>query len=46
MGRPAAQVKAFVFRGTVWNMHNPTYGLPARRRRLAVSEHAAELVTG
>jgi NADH:ubiquinone reductase (H+-translocating) len=34
LGRPAAQVKAFVFRGTVWNMSHPTYGLPVRKRGL------------
>lgn len=33
-GRPAAGFKAFVFRGTIWNMTHPTYGLPTRRRRL------------
>jgi NADH dehydrogenase len=44
-GRPAARVKAFVYRGTVWNMNNPTYGLPARKRRLsAMPDRAAELV--
>jgi NADH dehydrogenase FAD-containing subunit len=36
-GRPAARLKAFVFRGTVWNMRHPTYGLPTRRRRLAAA---------
>ncbi|MET0417409.1 MAG: FAD-dependent oxidoreductase, partial [Actinoplanes sp.] len=25
-GWPAARVKAFVYRGTVWNMNHPTYG--------------------
>jgi hypothetical protein len=35
-GWPAATVKAFVLRGTAWNMHNPTYGLPTRRRRVSV----------
>ncbi|MFI7544174.1 NAD(P)/FAD-dependent oxidoreductase [Actinoplanes sp. NPDC049599] len=45
-GRPAARVKAFVLRGTAWNMHHPTYGLPARRRRVTVTPaRAAELVT-
>jgi NADH dehydrogenase FAD-containing subunit len=34
-GRQAARLKSFVLRGTAWNMHNPTYGLPVRRRRLA-----------
>ncbi|MEV4509933.1 FAD-dependent oxidoreductase [Dactylosporangium sp. NPDC049525] len=35
-GRSAARFKAFVFRGTVWNMRHPTYGLPTtRRHRLA-----------
>ncbi len=44
-GRPAAAVKAFVLRNVAWNMHNPTYGLPARKRRLAkVSEHSSETV--
>jgi NADH dehydrogenase FAD-containing subunit len=44
-GRPAARVKAFVYRGTVWNMSNPTYGLPARKHRLtAAPDRTAELV--
>jgi NADH dehydrogenase FAD-containing subunit len=33
-GRVAARFKAFVLRGTVWNMRHPTYGLPTRRRRV------------
>ncbi len=40
-GRPAAGFKAFVLRGTAWNMHHPTYGLPARRRRLAATARRA-----
>ncbi|MDE3721349.1 FAD-dependent oxidoreductase [Nocardiopsis sp. N85] len=36
-GRTAAFVKAFVLRGTAWNMRNPTYGLPTRRYRLAAA---------
>jgi NADH:ubiquinone reductase (H+-translocating) len=36
-GRPAARLKAFVLRGTAWNMTHPTYGLPVRRRRLAAA---------
>ncbi|WP_327000280.1 FAD-dependent oxidoreductase [Dactylosporangium sp. NBC_01737] len=40
-GRPAARFKAFVLRGTVWNMRHPTYGLPTRRRRLAAEPHRA-----
>lgn len=44
-GRPAAWVKAFVLRNVAWNMHNPTYGLPARKRRLATaSDRSAETV--
>jgi NADH dehydrogenase FAD-containing subunit len=39
-GRPAARIKALVYRGTAWNMNNPTYGLPARRLR----SNATELV--
>lgn len=34
-GRLAARFKAFVLRGSAWNMGHPTYGLPTRRRRLA-----------
>ncbi|GAB3464233.1 NAD(P)/FAD-dependent oxidoreductase [Actinophytocola sediminis] len=36
-GRTAARVKAFVLSGAAWNMRHPTYGLPASRRRLAVT---------
>jgi hypothetical protein len=36
-GRTAARFKAFVLRGAAWNMHHPTYGLPARRRRLTAA---------
>ncbi|MBE1491362.1 NAD(P)/FAD-dependent oxidoreductase [Plantactinospora soyae] len=44
-GRPAARVKAAVLKGTVWNMNNPTYGLPTRRHRKAVApRRPAELV--
>jgi NADH dehydrogenase FAD-containing subunit len=44
-GRPAARLKAFVFRGTVWNMHHPTYGLPTRRHRMATaSDRSPEMV--
>ncbi|WP_030144344.1 NAD(P)/FAD-dependent oxidoreductase [Glycomyces sp. NRRL B-16210] len=37
-GRGASRFKNFVYRGTIWNMAHPTYGLPTRRRRLAASE--------
>ena len=40
-GRPAAHVKAFVLKGTAWNMFHPTYGLPARRHRLAAGADRA-----
>lgn len=40
-GRPAARFKAFVLRGSAWNMSHPTYGLPARRRRLATATYRA-----
>jgi NADH dehydrogenase FAD-containing subunit len=40
-GRPAASLKAFVLRGSAWNMSHPTYGLPTRRRRLATASHRA-----
>ncbi|SDI20029.1 NADH dehydrogenase, FAD-containing subunit [Actinokineospora alba] len=44
-GRPAAWVKAFVLTNVAWNMHHPTYGLPARKRRLAtVSDRSTETV--
>ena len=33
-GHPAARVKASVYRGTVWSLHHPTYGLPVRRHRV------------
>ena len=33
-GWTASRFKAFVLRGAAWNMGHPTYGLPARRRRL------------
>ncbi|WP_026929379.1 NAD(P)/FAD-dependent oxidoreductase [Glycomyces tenuis] len=36
-GRPAAHFKAFVLRGTVWNVGHPTYGRPTRRHRLAAA---------
>jgi NADH dehydrogenase FAD-containing subunit len=38
-GRPASLVKNFVLRGATWGVGNPTYGLPARRRRLARAPH-------
>ncbi|MBX7267696.1 FAD-dependent oxidoreductase [Micromonospora sp. Llam7] len=38
-GRPAAILKAFVLSGVIWGTSNPTYGLPARRRRLATVPH-------
>ncbi|MFC0105701.1 NAD(P)/FAD-dependent oxidoreductase [Kibdelosporangium aridum] len=44
-GRPAARFKAFVLRGSAWNMSHPTYGLPTRKYRLtAASNHPAETV--
>jgi NADH dehydrogenase FAD-containing subunit len=45
-GRPAAYVKGFVLHGTTWNMSHPTYGLPARRRRLAAPDRAPAPVAG
>ncbi|MBC6445756.1 NAD(P)/FAD-dependent oxidoreductase [Actinokineospora xionganensis] len=36
-GWPAARVKAFVLKNVTWNMHHPTYGLPARKRRLSTA---------
>jgi hypothetical protein len=33
-GRTAARFKAFVLRGSAWNIAHPTYGLPTRRHRL------------
>jgi len=38
-GRPAARLKAGVLTGTVWGMRYPTYGLPARRRRLTTTAY-------
>lgn len=44
-GRPAARLKAFVLRGTAWNMHHPTYGLPTRKHRVTtVSDRSTETV--
>lgn len=44
-GRPASWVKSFVLRNVAWNMHNPTYGVPTRKRRAAtVSARSAETV--
>jgi NADH dehydrogenase FAD-containing subunit len=40
-GRPAARVKAFVLSGAAWNMSHPTYGLPARSRRLTAAPNRA-----
>lgn len=40
-GRPAVLVKSFVLSGVVWGTSNPTYGLPARRRRLATTPNRA-----
>ncbi|GGM21137.1 NAD(P)/FAD-dependent oxidoreductase [Dactylosporangium sucinum] len=40
-GRTAARFKAFVLSGAAWNMSHPTYGLPARRRRLTAVRHRA-----
>jgi NADH dehydrogenase FAD-containing subunit len=46
-GRPAALAKAGVLTGTVWGMRYPTYGLPARRRRLTTAPYRpAEAVAG
>jgi len=33
--RPGAWLKDLVLRSAAWNMRHPTFGLPARRRRLA-----------
>lgn len=44
-GRPAAHLKAFVLRGTAWNMHHPTYGLPTRKHRVTTaSDRSTETV--
>ncbi|MFY1654813.1 NAD(P)/FAD-dependent oxidoreductase [Solwaraspora sp. WMMB762] len=40
-GRPAALVKGFVLTGATWGISNPTYGLPARRRRATPAHHHA-----
>jgi hypothetical protein len=40
-GRPAARVKASVYRGTVWGLNYPTYGLPVRRHRVTADELVA-----
>jgi NADH:ubiquinone reductase (H+-translocating) len=46
-GRPAALAKAGVLTATVWGMRYPTYGLPARRRRLTTAPYRpAEAVVG
>ena len=41
-GWPAARIKAGVYRGTIWNQANPTYGLPARRHRVTAAPRVAE----
>jgi NADH dehydrogenase len=44
-GRPASGVKNGVLRGTAWNMNNPTYGLPSRKRRLSTgSDRSTEVI--
>ena len=44
-GRTAARFKSFVLRTSAWNMSHPTYGLPARKHRLAtVSDRSTETV--
>jgi NADH dehydrogenase FAD-containing subunit len=44
-GRPASGVKNGVLKGTAWNMDNPTYGLPSRRRRLTHgSDRSTEVI--
>ncbi len=40
-GRQTARFKAFVLNGAAWNQSHPTYGLPARRRRLATAPDPA-----
>lgn len=45
-GRPAMGYKAAVLRGAAWNLRHPTFGLPARKRRVrSASEHPREAVT-
>jgi NADH dehydrogenase FAD-containing subunit len=45
-GRVAARFKAFVLRGSAWNMSHPTYGLPTRKHHLAAtSGRSTETVT-
>lgn len=42
-GRPAVHYKRFVYQGTAWNLHHPTYGLPTRGRRVrAMPQRASE----
>jgi NADH:ubiquinone reductase (H+-translocating) len=44
-GRPAARLKAFVLKGTVWNMSHPTYGLPTRKHHMTTtSDRSPETV--
>jgi NADH dehydrogenase FAD-containing subunit len=45
-GRPASGVKHGVLKGTAWNMANPTYGLPSRKRRLAAASDRSTEVIG
>lgn len=44
-GGVAARFKAFVLRGSAWNMSHPTYGLPTRKRHLTTaSDRSTETV--
>ncbi|WP_158850840.1 NAD(P)/FAD-dependent oxidoreductase [Saccharothrix deserti] len=38
-GRPAARFKAAILRTSAWSMGHPTFGMPARKHRLATASH-------
>lgn len=45
-GRPAAGLKAVVLSGVAWTMSHPTFGLPARRHRLATTSSRVPAAVG
>ncbi|MFD8596747.1 NAD(P)/FAD-dependent oxidoreductase [Kitasatospora sp. NPDC059646] len=42
-GRTAARFKSGVLKGSVWSIAHPTYGLPRRKRHLAVAPESARV---
>lgn len=45
-GRLAASFKAFVLRGTAWNMSHPTYGLPTRTHHVTTASDRSTATVG